>query len=506
MARSLTRLHLQSFLILLLCLIAVGYSGYLTVRDLQRSSNREASTQVVRETASRVNGLTNQQRQALQQIARLPGVVGALEQGTAPERDHQADEIKSRLPGALAVYLLPRDSAGALIRAEALDPACFEYVQRTASANMPAAPEFHAPGTPPEHYDLVAPVRDENQKPVGSLLVRFTPAPLRAVLEPSLPPGGYMELQQPATGGSVQTVLIVGEVPATPTTTVTSTLGDTRWTLVYQPAATSPAMLSGNRIYYFVFILFAFTAIILVLFRLYRQTIQAVRHDIESLIRLFHDLREGSARVDYPMELSEFGAIFEYLRDRGQKLVEEKEKLKGMGLIDHLSQLSNRRHFEMRLKKLFEASKANGPSSVLIIDMDHFKQVNDRHGHDAGDALIVGFANALHKAVRQTDVLARLGGDEFCIIYAYAPLAKAQVLVERLRAQLPRELPLTKGIIHQLRWTGGLSAMHDKDAKPDDVLWRADQALLQAKEGGRNNTKLCDPVTGLTAKKPIVVG
>src|SRR3989344_4276285 len=112
MARSLTRLHLQSFLILLLCLIAVGYSGYLAVRDLQRSSNREASTQVVRETASRVNGLTNQQRQALQQIARLPGVVGALEQGTAPERDHQADEIKSRLPGALAVYLLPRDSAG----------------------------------------------------------------------------------------------------------------------------------------------------------------------------------------------------------------------------------------------------------------------------------------------------------------------------------------------------------------------------------------------------------
>jgi diguanylate cyclase (GGDEF)-like protein len=240
------------------------------------------------------------------------------------------------------------------------------------------------------------------------------------------------------------------------------------------------------------------------LFRLYRHTLSAVRHDIHSLIRMFRDLREGSVRVGYPMALREFSEIFDYLRDRGQKLMKEKEKLKDMGLMDHLSQLGNRRHFEARLKELFDASKANGPSSVLIIDMDYFKQVNDKHGHEAGDALIVGFANALRKVVRQTDVLARLGGDEFCIIYTYASLDKAKALAERLRKQLPREISLPKGVIHQLRWTGGLSAMHDKDAKPDDVLWRADQALFQAKEAGRNLTKVYDPVAGLPAKKQIM--
>src|SRR3989344_2183204 len=78
-------------------------------------------------------------------------------------------------------------------------------------------------------------------------------------------------------------------------------------------------------------------------------------------------LREGSVRVGYPTALREFSEIFDYLRDRGQKLVEEKEKLKDMGLMDHLSQLGNRRHFEARLKELFDASKANGPSSMLII-------------------------------------------------------------------------------------------------------------------------------------------
>ncbi|MHB8536205.1 MAG: GGDEF domain-containing protein, partial [Sulfuricaulis sp.] len=359
-------------------------------------------------------------------------------------------------------------------------------------------------GTPAEHYDLAAPVRDGNQKTVGYLLASFGRAPLQAAMDRSLPQGGYLELQETATG-TAQTVLTSGTVPAGNVATVTSALGNSRWTLIYESTDTPPAILSGNRIYYFALIALAALTIVIVLFRLYLQTVSAVRHDIRSLIRMFRDLREGSVRVGYPMKLREFAEIFDYLRDRGQKLVEEKEKLKGMGLMDHLSQLGNRRHFEMRLKELFDASKSNGPSSVLIIDMDHFKAVNDKHGHDAGDALIVGFADALRKVVRQSDVLVRLGGDEFCIIYAYAPLAKASALVDRLRKQLPREIPLTKGAMYQVRWTGGLSAMHDKDSKPDDVLLRADQALLQAKGAGRNITKVYDPATGRLAEKKIIV-
>jgi diguanylate cyclase (GGDEF)-like protein len=219
---------------------------------------------------------------------------------------------------------------------------------------------------------------------------------------------------------------------------------------------------------------------------------------------MFKDVRDGSVRVDYPMKLKEFTEIFDYFRDRGQKLIEEQQKLKDMGLIDHLSKLGNRRHFENRLKELFESSKSNGPSSVLIIDVDHFKAVNDKHGHDAGDALIVGFASALRKVVRQTDVLSRLGGDEFCIIYTYAGMDRAAVFAERLRKQLPREISLTKGVIHHLRWTGGLSTMTDEDSKPDDVLWRADQALLRAKESGRNNTKLYDPKSAPPQKTKIM--
>jgi diguanylate cyclase (GGDEF)-like protein len=505
MTQSLSRIHLRVSLILLLCIAAAALAAYLALRDMQQSAFQESTAMTARAASERITQRLTQQHQSLEKIAQQPAILNLLQREDSAGQTLIINELKTLLPDAVAIHLLPRNSAGTLRLTEKLEPACVDFIQRASMSATPPAPEFHAIGTAAEHYDMAVPVRDETRKPAGYLLVSFSPAPLLSMLTQTMPPNGYMELQQPLAGNPAQAVLIAGTASTATSAIVTSTLGDSRWTLMFQSGDVPAALFSGNRIYYFVFILLAVIVIFFTLFQLYLQTASAVKHDIRSLIRMFHDLREGGVRVDYPMALSEFSEVFNYLRQRGKKLVEEKQKLKDMGLMDHLSQLGNRRHFEQRLKELFEASKANGPSSVLMIDMDYFKQVNDKHGHDAGDALIVGFANALRKAVRQTDVLARLGGDEFCIIYTYAPLAKATALVERLRKHLPREIPLTKGVMHQLRWTGGLSVMDDKDTKPDDVLWRADQALLQAKEGGRNITLACDPATGLPEKKRSIV-
>ncbi len=263
--------------------------------------------------------------------------------------------------------------------------------------------------------------------------------------------------------------------------------------LLYTDAAGGTPAPSSLGVFYASLAGLALLAALGVVVRLYRVVSAAIRHDILSLTRMFRDVRDGALRDHYPLALREFAETLSYLRSSGRKLVREKERLKNLGLIDHLSQLSNRRHFERRLAHLFEARKAKGPSSVLLIDLDHFKAVNDTHGHDAGDLLIVNFSKALRACVRQTDFLARLGGDEFCVIYPYTPIDKASVYVERLRRQLPRELPLLKGAVHALRWTGGLSALADSDKKFDDALWRADKALIQAKEAGRNNTKVYDP-------------
>ena len=261
------------------------------------------------------------------------------------------------------------------------------------------------------------------------------------------------------------------------------------------------ALLPVTSLIYVGLMFVALGGIVVISLTLYRSA-GAVRDDIRALVSMFKDVRQGTVRVEYPVEFAEFAVAQRYLRGWGAEMLAEKERLKDMGLIDHLSQLSNRRHFEMRLKELFDNLRTHGPSSVLIMDLDYFKQVNDRYGHDAGDALIVQFASLLRTNVRHTDMLARFGGDEFCILYTYVPLAKASVLAERLRRALPREIELKPRVRHALRWSGGLGAIQETDEKPEDVLRRADQALLRAKEAGRNRMVINNPETG-AAVPPI---
>jgi len=250
------------------------------------------------------------------------------------------------------------------------------------------------------------------------------------------------------------------------------------------------APFSDSRLYGLVLVAAGFVVALVALALSYRETMRGVRADIQSIGRILHDARHDEVRESYPMKLEEFAGIFEYLRDSARKMAEERQRLKGLGYLDHLSGIPNRRYFEHRLNKLYKQRDSRGASSVLIIDIDHFKQVNDTNGHDAGDALIAEFARLLRAAVRQTDFLARLGGDEFCVIYPHTPLTHAYSFAERLRKQLPRDIALSNGVRHTLHWTGGISAMGDIDPNYDDVLRRADQALMRAKQAGRNNTQL----------------
>src|SRR3989344_345563 len=224
MAQSLTRVHFQVFLILLLCFAAVGYAGYLAMRDMQQSSYQERASQTARAASDRITELLTQQQQRLEKIAGQPGMLAVLQHGIPAERERKEDEIKSMLPGAVAVRLLPWNSAATTPPVETLDRACLDFIRRAFMANTPAAPEFHAIGAPSEHYDMAVAVRDENQKPAGHLLASFARAPLQSAIELALPPGGYMELQQPVAGNPSQTVLAVGEAASADTAAVTSAL------------------------------------------------------------------------------------------------------------------------------------------------------------------------------------------------------------------------------------------------------------------------------------------
>jgi two-component system cell cycle response regulator len=169
------------------------------------------------------------------------------------------------------------------------------------------------------------------------------------------------------------------------------------------------------------------------------------------------------------------------LRDRLEESLE-------MAVTDPLTGLYNRRYVVSRLRQGLDVLERSGePVSVALIDIDHFKRINDGWGHQAGDRVLKGFAERLGRELRAIDIAGRYGGEEFVIIFAGDGAAAAMEAAERARAAMAREpfLMASSGESMAVTLSAGVAeAMPGDDVQ--DVLERADAALYEAKAAGRN--------------------
>jgi diguanylate cyclase (GGDEF)-like protein len=174
-------------------------------------------------------------------------------------------------------------------------------------------------------------------------------------------------------------------------------------------------------------------------------------------------------------------------------LLESNRLLEDLSLTDGLTSLRNRRAFDDRLRDAFEHSRRyERPLSLVVIDIDHFKPINDSHGHDAGDAVLRGVARRIAKSTRQTDFAARIGGEEFAIILPETPLFEAMQFAEKIRA-IVAATPVEAGEGRELNVTvsiGVANALHSRTHSRAELFQAADQALYRAKANGRNRTEM----------------
>ena len=160
-----------------------------------------------------------------------------------------------------------------------------------------------------------------------------------------------------------------------------------------------------------------------------------------------------------------------------------------MAVTDALTGLHNRRYLESHLRTLIGRSLVSGkPLSVLALDIDHFKLVNDTYGHEAGDRVLKQLANRMRAYVRDADLACRSGGEEFVIVMPEAEAAVADGVSERLRAAVAG-VPFAiddEGRSISVTISAGLAELrHPQDDLPS-LLRRADAALYRAKDDGRN--------------------
>jgi two-component system cell cycle response regulator len=172
----------------------------------------------------------------------------------------------------------------------------------------------------------------------------------------------------------------------------------------------------------------------------------------------------------------------ERLRDNVQMSIE-------MAITDALTSLFNRRYMETHLAALAEQAAQRGkPLSVLILDIDFFKSINDGHGHDAGDDVLREFSVRIRKSIRNIDLACRYGGEEFVIVMPETDIAVAGMVAERIRRRIATEaFPIQQGAKSlEVTISIGIASLGSGGDTAAAMLKRADTALYRAKRDGRN--------------------
>jgi diguanylate cyclase (GGDEF)-like protein len=207
------------------------------------------------------------------------------------------------------------------------------------------------------------------------------------------------------------------------------------------------------------------------------------------------------------------GGIFVWIMTRvsvdSADILERLVVLERQSTTDPLMQIYNRRYLELRLEEEFYRSvRYKQHLSVMMLDVDNFKHVNDRYGHVVGDKVLVELAHILRNAVRKSDVVARFGGEEIAIICPDIAAVGARVLAERLRISVRDGLSIslddmtvgstTSGETnrHDITVSIGVSCLREGITEPVDMIKRADVALYRAKHEGRDRVVMdCDTST-----------
>ena len=197
---------------------------------------------------------------------------------------------------------------------------------------------------------------------------------------------------------------------------------------------------------------------------------------------------------EFPLEISlsewqvdgktAFAAVIRDITERKRL----KEALQQQASTDELTGTFNRRHFQqLAHSELKRAARLNHPLAIVLIDIDHFKAVNDTLGHAAGDQVLLAFTKICQRNIREIDVFARFGGDEFALLLPEANPQQAFTVIERMRMAITAQSIDLDGNLVSISISSGISNLSNEDETFDNLLSQADQALYRAKETGRNN-------------------
>lgn len=418
----------------------------------------------------------------LDKAAQDPELIDLMRVGTVEEQQAWAVSRQRLLPDLLGVALV--DPHGEVLGDAVslrVGPRCQQDMQR-AETLKDIQPLLHREVKGAEHFDLVAEVREADGEMLGGIFLSVRLSQLQRVVDDSVHPGhaliildasGNVIARRGEVSGKMAEIRL--EIPAT------------GWTLIAQ----SPVQLMTRSGEMQVLAgLVTLGAVLLLLAVSLLRVRRAMLNDIVSTRDALTALaREDSVPTIMPHYV-EFEAAAADINLIALHLQEQRVRLEHLSLTDPLTGLPNRRAFETRFPQAQGQAERQHRVSLVLLDIDNFKGVNDRYGHGVGDQVLLALAQSLKNLTRRADLAARLAGDEFVVLLTDLNEAGLnawyQRLADRFRSELNAfGLDLRTGLSAGQTWLGPAS----RDSI-DDALMRADHALYQAKAAGRGKLVL----------------
>ena len=469
-----------------LFVVALGFSLWVVTDTARTDRAAQLEFQIV-SASKHVARRLDYYRAALRQLAGDPRTHDELTLGTTDTQHAWAEDRIGLFPGALGVALL--DPAG-----HVLGDAGALHIGKQCQADLVGTPLatsrrlllVHRERADAAHFDMVEPVRDVGGALLGGAFLSFRVEHLQRVLDDSVYPGHALAIFD-ARGETV-----VRSGAAIPLET-RHPLGDSGWVLA---AGAPPPALTPDQI---AVVATAVTTLLIVL-AIMVEGIARLRRNIDTDLDLVrHGLEAIASDVPVPAltpQYIEFRPAMHEIELLARALREQRAELARLSLTDALTGQPNRRAFEQRMPQMLGLAQRGHALALVLLDVDHFKQVNDTLGHAAGDRVLLALGAALASVARGSDFSARLAGDEFVILLADLDAAGAHAWYARLADRFEAELR-AHGLEVHVSLSAGLVWLESGDSL-GRVLARADRTLYQAKGAGRARLVIADAASDKT--------
>jgi diguanylate cyclase (GGDEF)-like protein len=431
-------------------------------------------------------------REFADNLARDPQLIQLMQSGSAVDRQRWAMSHGRLVPDLMGLLLIDPQGRGygdvGLLHARSGHQV--DGVRRVPDSNGSVRVQRNRAGE--EYIDFEADVRGPGDALLGKVLVSMHLARLQRVIDDSTQPGHAILLFDAADTLVVSHGALKGAVH-----TISVPLPDMGWKLIVRSPVPG---LSGNDLLQILAGVLTLTGVLILLVMVVYRMRKPVQQEIDGALNALACLTRNETAPDIETRYAEFAPAAAAINRIAQQLHSQREKLAALSLTDVLTGLPNRRAFETQFPHMLGLADRGHAIALVLLDVDHFKAINDQLGHAAGDQALIALAHTLMALTRSADMTARLAGDEFTVLLSGLDAAGVQAWYQRLADRFRSELRAAGLTVDNTlsagqTWLQGMAG--DSVGK---ALARADDALYQAKEHGRGQLVLAEAASEKNAE------